>query len=107
MLKATQSKRDKDPGLLALNPAKKIMDEDKQAGETLSFAKGVLRRMVVGRMSCNLLSIKPVAALTISDEKQNGRAINHQLETMPGKLPIPHQPPGRRTSQLHSHSAII
>ena len=81
------------------------MAEGKQGRETLrSFAKIALRGMVVGRVSCNLLSSEPLVALTISDEKQDGRAMDRQTETKPREPRASFQSQARRASQIHFYS---
>lgn len=86
------------------------MGESKQAGEALkSFAKTAFRDMALGRMSYNSLLFEALAALTVSDEKQNGRAADCQAETVPRKTSVPQQPQARRacTHSLPLHQHLI
>lgn len=83
------------------------MGEGKQPGEALrSFAKVVLRAVVVGRMSCNLLSVELLTSLTVSDEKQTAEQRTTRQRPHPGSpthLPAPGQEGFPGPLLLHNH----
>ena len=83
------------------------MGEGKQPGEALrSFAKVVLRAVVVGRMSCNLLSVELLTSLTVSDEKQTAELRTpdrDHTQEVPRILPAPGQEGFPGPLPLHNH----